>query len=600
MYDQQPVGQMPAKAPSTPSHRATSATSIAKKPLDVHFLSHLSSLSCVLFLFLTRLTARSALVLEMKGFLLTLSVLLAFTRENNGKPNVIQTPRYPSVYVGDDVSLKCAGTGEPIKWTLNGKPLSTSNSLMNLTMVTTANNGEYICERNAVKSDAHNLTVLELEPYAQLSLPPGGAVIPRGEARVLTLQVDEELDKWKCFAFRDTAGFMISIMPDGMNVGRVYADLNNAQRATFWCKKSASTHRSNVVTLMMTESMVMLEPATPVLKEQALTLRCAAWGGGKVEQATFYKNNNSIHVGNNDIFTIPSATEKDNGQYKCQAIYRFSHISQQAARKTDESDPQQIKVIDGPPAASLVTNYETELECSCAACKADCSTYQWHHTSTSKTRKRLDNTDKTLHVDEDGSYTCRADCGNGFSRFSNVHNFNGEPGGGGKVVVILIAIVVIFLGLIFIVMAVIIRRRHRNRTTGRIKDEGKKDKSGGDYEQIGLTDKGIYHTLAEASGQEKAEGGYEALKKTDDDKAVYHTLGAVEEPSEAQGQGGYEALQNVKAQVYQTLSSGSGKPEGEAEGGYEQLPQKDVTVEENPYEELKADKQKKEATQEKE
>lgn len=191
--------------------------------------------------------------------------------------------------------------------------------------------------------------------------------------------------------------------------------------------------------------------------------------------------------------------------------------------------------------------------------------------------------------------------------------------------VILIAIGIIFLGLIFIVMAVIIRRRHRNRTTGRIKDDGKKDKSGGDYEQIGLTDKGIYHTLAEASGQEKAEGGYEALKKTDGDKALYHTLGGVKEPSEAQGQGGYEALkktdeekavyqtlggveepsqtqgqggyealQNVKAQVYQSLSSGSGKPEGGAEGGYEQLPQKDVTVKENPYEELKADKQKKE------
>ncbi|XP_056593945.1 uncharacterized protein LOC130413044 isoform X2 [Triplophysa dalaica] len=561
----------------------------------------------------------------MKGFLLTLSVLLAFTRENNGKPNVIRTPRYPSVYVGDDVSLKCNGKGEPIKWTLNGRALSQNNSLLTLTTVTTANSGEYICKRNAVESDAHNLTVLELEAYAQLSLPPGGAVIPRGEARVLTLQVDEELDKWKCFAFRDNAGFVIQIMPDRMNVGRVYADLQNAKRATFWCKKSASNHRSNVVTMMMTDSMVMLEPATPVLKEQALTLRCAAWGGGKVEQAIFYKNDKPFYTGGNDKYTIPSATESDNGQYKCQAIYRFSHISTDAASKTHESDSQQIKVIDGPPAALLVTNYETELECSCAACNADCRTYQWHHTDISNTRKRLDNADKTIHIDEDGSYTCRADCGNGFSRFSNVHNFKGAVDGGGTVVVILIAIVIIFLGLIFIVMAVIIRRRHRNRATVQVKDDGKKDKSGGDYEQIGLTDKGIYHTLAEASGQEKAEGGYEALKKTDDDKAVYHTLGGVKEPSEAQGQGGYEALkktdeekavyhtlggvnepseaqgqggyealQNVKAQVYQTLSSGSGKPEGEAEGGYEQLPQKDVNVEENPYEELKADKQKKE------
>ncbi|XP_057178090.1 uncharacterized protein LOC130546706 isoform X2 [Triplophysa rosa] len=535
----------------------------------------------------------------MKGFLLTLSVLLAFTRENNGKPNVVRLPRYPSVYVGDDVSLKCSGTSEPITWKFNGEKLPHHDSLMALTMVTPANNGKYNCESNGEESEAHNLVVLELEPYAQLSLPPGGAVIARGEARVLTLQVDEELDKWKCFSFRDNAGFVIHIMPDGTNVGRVYADLENAQRATFWCKEANSSHRSNVVTLMMTDRMVMLEPATPVLKEQALTLRCAVWGGAKVEQAKFYKNNTIIHTARNDIYTIPSATESHNGQYKCHAVYRFSHISREAAEKKDESDPQQIKVIDGPPAASLATKHETELECSCAACKADCSTYQWHHTDISKTRKRLDKADKTIRINEQGSYTCRANCGNGFSRFSNAHNYKGEPGGGGSVVVILVAMIV-FLGLIFIVMAVIIRRRHRNRTTGRIKDDGRKDKSGGDYEQIGLGNKAIYHTLAEASGQEKAEGGYEALKKTDDEKAVYHTLGAVEEPGQAQGQGGYEALQNVKAQVYQTLSSESGKPEGEAEGGYEQLPQKDVTVEENPYEELKADKQKKEASQEKE
>lgn len=77
-------------------------------------------------------------------------------------------------------------------------------------------------------------------------------MVARGEARVLTLQVDEELDKWKCYTFRDHSGFVTKILPDGANVGRVYADLQNAQRATIWCKKMNSSHRSNVVTLMMT------------------------------------------------------------------------------------------------------------------------------------------------------------------------------------------------------------------------------------------------------------------------------------------------------------------------------------------------------------
>lgn len=73
---------------------------------------------------------------------------------------VLRLPRYPSVYVGDDVSLKCTGTGEPITWKINNKTVSHTDALMVLTMVTSANNGEYKCARSEQESDSHDLKVL--------------------------------------------------------------------------------------------------------------------------------------------------------------------------------------------------------------------------------------------------------------------------------------------------------------------------------------------------------------------------------------------------------------------------------------------------------
>nr|XP_055037869.1 uncharacterized protein LOC129425803 [Misgurnus anguillicaudatus] len=577
----------------------------------------------------------------MKAFLLTLTVLLAVIRENNGKLTVLQLPRYPLVYVGDYITLNCKGAAaEPITWTFNKVVQPNNNSIMILMMVTPENNGKYTCEKNKEESEPLILTVLVLEPHAQLSLPIGGAVITKGEARILTLQVDEELDKWKCFAFRNNVGYKLPVTKKPMNMGTVYADLQDTERATFWCMKNKTKHRSNALTLKMTERLVMLEPpVAPVLREETITLRCAVWGGAEVTQADFYKDNEKLKVTTKtDEYEITNATESNNGKYKCIATYRYSHISSAAAIHTHESDPQELKVIGGPPVAVLAEN-QGSLQCSCEQCKKIqivCETYEWYHTDNSGNRTKLQETKYEIHPTVGGSYICRAACQDGFSRFSTPHIYK-RPSDEKGILWVGLAAIILFLGVLIIIL-VALKWRHRRgvQSLGRGKDDKMKDKSGADYEQLALTDKAEYHTLDEAKGQakEEGEGGYEALKKTEDkgvyhtlkagegsgeggyealkkteDKAVYHTLKAGEGSGEgsSQGQGGYEALQNVKAQVYQTLSSdGSGKPKEEAEGGYEQLPQKigdpqDVKVEENPYEELKASKvEKKESTLEKE
>ncbi|XDV48016.1 hypothetical protein PO909_017523 [Leuciscus waleckii] len=564
--------------------------------------------------------------------LLALSVLLALVREDKGqKPAVSILPRFPDVFAGDDVTLICKGEGEPIKWFINGDLQSDQGSSMLLTAVTSINNGIYECERGRSKSDPYTLTVEELEPHAQLSPSIGGAVMSKGGGRNLVLYVDDDAYGWKCFVLRGESGFMLN--PDVQKKNKtavIYAELNEAKRATFWCKNG--TRRSNAVTLKMTELKVMLDPpAAPALLGESVTLRCEVWGG-KAETAKFYKDNEPITDITENTYIITNATQADTGQYRCHATYRYSHISADAARQEGDSDAQELKVIGGPPAATVESTSPNSLKCFCRDCPDNCKSYYWYHTLPKDPRRRLPENTQIITVEEGGLYSCRRLCGKGFSRFSNVYSYKAQPEPV-NVLPIVVAAILMVLGVLIVVL-IALKRRRRGGSSVQATAQAKDKTTGGDYEQIQLTDQAVYHTLGENTDKDKAkaeaEGGYEALKKrqeeavyhtlgenTDKDKAkaeaeggyealkkrqedaVYHTLGAAEGQGQGQGQGegGYEALKSVKVEVYQTLSSADSKtPAGESKGGYEQLPQKDkdyetVAVEDNPYEELKAGQQ---------
>ncbi|KAG1944510.1 hypothetical protein F2P79_014805 [Pimephales promelas] len=521
--------------------------------------------------------------------LLTLSVLLALIREDNGQ---------------------------------------------NPTAVTSKDNGRYECERGGSKSEPYTLTVEELEPHAQLSPSVGGAVMTKGGGRNLVLQVDDDPNDWKCFVLRGESGSKLGTSVDQMkNRAVMFAELNEAKRATFWCKKTG-TQRSNAVTLKMTELKVMLEPpAVPALLGESVALRCAVWGG-KAETAAFYKDNQLITTTKEDTYIITNATQDHNGQYRCHATYRYTHITADAARLEGDSDAQEIKVIGGPPAPTVDSTSPNRLKCLCRGCPSNCMSYRWYHTLIDDlfARRKLPENTQVITVKEGGLFSCRMECGKGFSRFSNIYSYEAQPESEPvNVLPIMVALILMVLGVLIVVLIAL--KRRRLEASAQATAQGKDKKKDGDYEQIQLTDQAVYHTLGENTDKDTAEGGYEALKKRQEEgvyhtlgaaegqgegqgayealksvKAeVYHTLGAAESQGQGEGQGGYEALKSVKAEVYQTLSSGDSKtPAGESEGGYEQLPQKDkdfeaVAGEENPYEELKAGKQdKKEMSKEKE
>ncbi|XDV47998.1 hypothetical protein PO909_017518 [Leuciscus waleckii] len=176
----------------------------------------------------------------------------------------------------------------------------------------------------------------------------------------------------------------------------IYAELKEAKRATFWCKNDLK---------------VMLDPpAAPALLGESVTLR----------------DNEPITDRTEDTYIITNATQADTGQYRCHATYRYSHISADAARQEGDSDAQELKVIGGPPAATVESTSPYSLGCFCRDCppSANCKSSYWYHILP-KDRRRLPENTHIITVKEGGLYSCRRVCGKGFSRFSNVYSYTG-------------------------------------------------------------------------------------------------------------------------------------------------------------------------------
>ncbi|XP_052397903.1 neural cell adhesion molecule L1-like [Carassius gibelio] len=391
--------------------------------------------------------------------LLTLPVFLALIRGTKGQnPTVLLRPNFPQVYVGDDVTLICnrEGGSKPTIWYRDGKVQeSYQDYTMLLTAVTPENNGSYKCVQDNQKSDPFTLTVLELEPHAQLSPSVEGAVMTKGDGRNLVLQVDDDLKDWACYVLRGVRTFSLGLdINKKMKRAVIFAELKEAERATFWCRNRKTQHRSNAVTLKMTELMVMLvPPAVPVLQGEPVALRCVVWGGPKLEKAVFYKNQKEIFRSPEGTYDINNATQDDNGKYSCHATYRYTHISAGAARKEGDSDLQELKVIGGP-AAAVISGSAKSLQCSCPRCPKICTSCHWYHTLSNdqQSHRRLPENGMSVTPEEEGEYSCRMDCGNGFSRFSDSYSYKAQPAEFGGLLYILVggaALIILLCGTVW-------------------------------------------------------------------------------------------------------------------------------------------------------
>ncbi|XP_035387123.1 uncharacterized protein LOC113590149 isoform X4 [Electrophorus electricus] len=527
----------------------------------------------------------AAELLITRKMLLLLPVFLAFTRANELK--VVSHPYFPTFYVSDVITLLCKNGHDilknDVKWLKNLTEFSSTPSIT----VMLRQSVSYSCESGGRKSGSFNINVLNLVPKARLSNTGRKAVIGRGDAVVLRLHVEDTLTDWWCRYTKDFTEYWTKPQQQEMSnhTALIHASIQgeNSTNTTYWCMNTKSKQRSNAVTLRATGRIVMLQvPEGPVSEGENVHLRCEVWGGAHVDQAVFYQNGKKLPAGTKDTYDINNITMSSDGLYKCDATYRFIHISKSAsAHHSVYSDEQVLQIIAGPPVATLVHDSGI-LRCKCPQCDSPGS-HQWWYRVSGGSASKLSDTSADLQSRKEGFYTCRAAFENGFSRFSNEVLLQVTAP---DLVVMLVVVAVVLAVALCLVLAVCYWKRRRNtQMFGGKKVKELEDGADGGYELIdvekGGRNKGqgeaeyeplkgpqtqVYHTL---KGQGEGQGGYEPLKGPQ--TQVYHTLkGQGEGQGKEQAEGEYDLLKDPQAQVYHSLK-GQGEGQGEGQGGYEPL-----------------------------
>ncbi|KAL6488170.1 hypothetical protein MHYP_G00019110 [Metynnis hypsauchen] len=535
--------------------------------------------------------------------------------------------------------------------------------MLEIAVVTLSDSGNYACESPGKTRGVTQITVQDMVPLATLSvLNRAKTVVGKDGAVLMELYVEEGLTDWWCrYTEGDGEKWLPLLKDKWTNRNRsvvIHADVGQEGSRTFWCmnikeKPKEQRPRSNAVKLTATEKMVMLQIShRPAWSGESVSLSCDVWGGAQVDKAVFYKDGNVIQQDSGDTYDISNVTKSSGGAYACNATYRFTHISKDAAEHSNmPSDGQVLRVIDGPPQAHLDC---ASLTCTCQRYSGS-NSYRWHHIPLGKTRTEvLEESGYYISSKGAGTYTCSVKFNSiGRSRHSNECVLTGD-GGDGPNLAVLVVVVLFVVGLLLLLLGLYKCKRNMDQKNKRQKkmeegadggyeEVGSEKKgagagTGGEYELLKLStedkDKAQYDTL-QGQGKGQGEGGYEALKVGQAGSDVYHTL-----KEQGQGEGGYEALKTAQAEVYHTLKEGQDEGKGEyqalktkegesavyhtlkdqaqgqaeGKGEYEALKTTQAQVyhtlgqkqesgpaeeqkakEDSPYEELKAEKKEKEA-----
>ncbi|XP_062331542.1 uncharacterized protein LOC134031828 [Osmerus eperlanus] len=484
-------------------------------------------------------------------------------------------PNLYQVYAGDTLKLTCNNGGPSVQWFFNNIQSPEQNLDWQRTAISAKNSGSYRCESNGQSSDNFNISVLAYLPPSILSIRSGRPVIQRGSSVTLNLEVEDGLEGWTCWVYKNGKVVKMRMKKTLMIASKTEVAFQpyelEENMGLYWCSDQNNQKRSSMVTLRTSELKVLMETPWPARLGDPVTLKCIIPGLDKIERAVFYKDGKTIQEGSNAFFPIASVVQSDQGSYKCKATYKGVTTGE---TREHVSEAQKLVVMDAPPRASL--SMTTTMSCTCSMCP-DGTKYRWHYQELDRpwvyTETGPSYSDKILP----GRYACSAIWQDGRTSMSNIYVASGEP------IKWLMLLVVIAVLLVLMVVVFIIAFRCKKRRTANViyedvqmmgvkaggedggyeelrqKREGAEydtlkavaprgedgalepkrsaemtdapSSGAGGYEQLRLkpgVDMDEYHTLkADALGVKNKDGEYEALKPEPETERVYHTLGPV-------------------------------------------------------------------------
>uniref|UniRef100_A0AAR2K1G6 Ig-like domain-containing protein n=1 Tax=Pygocentrus nattereri TaxID=42514 RepID=A0AAR2K1G6_PYGNA len=251
------------------------------------------------------------------------------------------------VFTGERVTLTChigSGDGWYYEWFKDGKSLSEAGQRKEYTIskVAESHGGVYTCNGTqstqpsySDTSDAVTLTVSAL-PTATLTVEPKWSPVFTGESVTLKCEIQSYSD-WRYQWYKGSSRTAVSQSQTNTFTIRSAADQDQGQ---YWCRgerddRPSSSQDSNTVTLTVKErprAVVSIQPGDQVFIGETVTLRCDIQGGGVSNwQYSWFKDDSSTPVSNEQQYRIGPVTESHRGKYTCggteRGTSRYSHTS---------------------------------------------------------------------------------------------------------------------------------------------------------------------------------------------------------------------------------------------------------------------------------
>ncbi|XP_062847601.1 uncharacterized protein LOC134310022 isoform X2 [Trichomycterus rosablanca] len=331
------------------------------------------------------------------------------------QPEVVLFPKFPHLYVSDEVTLRCkrgsAVLTTNVNWFFNGQPQQPTNGALSIAMVTLSHSGKYVCEKDGVRSLEREIDVLDMEAPHQLTLLSRRSLVYPGGWTLMELYVETGIHGWQCRYTKQGVEYYVYLpheddWRDNKRRATIHAEVKEGDKsAIFWCKNKDM--RSNAITLRVSNKLVMLQALDPMVEGKNVSLVCEVRGVDSPDEVVFFKNKEEISRGKEKEYVIEDISNKDIGSYGCKATYSYKHLDPNAPQLIDSSDEQVLRIMAVPSAAQLV-HHDDWLECQHPNSTGP---FRWYHAETENAEwKSVQNVSGSyIYPPVEGFYRCRAE-----------------------------------------------------------------------------------------------------------------------------------------------------------------------------------------------
>ncbi|XP_049426725.1 hemicentin-1-like isoform X3 [Epinephelus fuscoguttatus] len=306
--------------------------------------------------------------------------------------SVKYAPKLPSVSVspsaeiveGSSVTLTCSSDANPAaKYTWykkngnpNLKPLSTEPQLV-FSSIQSSDSGQYYCtaenELGRRTSESISIDVKYAPKLPSVSVSPSAEIV-EGSSVTLTCSSDANpAAKYTWYKKNQN-------LPQGPEGIYHFTSISSEDRGLYYCKSENQygwiSSDSLFIDVLYAPKLpsVSVSPSAEIVEGSSVTLTCSS-DANPAANYTWYKENQTLHHGPENIYPFPNISLKDSGIYYCKSENKYGKNNSTAVHIDVQYAPK-LPSVSVSPSAEIVEGSSVTLTCSSDANPA--ANYTWY------------------------------------------------------------------------------------------------------------------------------------------------------------------------------------------------------------------------------